>query len=108
MAKNIGTFTAAGVDLEDGHGLDQGHRQPGSALRIQLAAGFDGDVSAVAGHFLGSVGLQDWNSVVNAGMGGTVFQRALATTAKQMGTLKDRHAGSRADEERHDRGTVVP
>ena len=30
----------------------------------------------------------DWNSVVNAGMGGTVFQRALAQTAEAMGTLK--------------------
>jgi hypothetical protein len=30
----------------------------------------------------------DWNSVVNAGMGGTVFQRALAQTAEHMGKLK--------------------
>jgi hypothetical protein len=37
----------------------------------------------------GSVKLQDWNSVVNAGMGGTVFQRALAQTAEAMGTLKE-------------------
>ena len=36
----------------------------------------------------GSVKLMDWNSVVNAGMGGTVFQRALAQTAEHMGRLK--------------------
>jgi tape measure domain-containing protein len=35
----------------------------------------------------GRVGLQDWNSVVNAGMGGAVFQKALMRTAENMGTV---------------------
>src|SRR4029079_3163496 len=37
----------------------------------------------------GRVTLMDWNSVVNAGMGGTVFPRALAQTAVKMGTLNE-------------------
>jgi hypothetical protein len=34
------------------------------------------------------VGLQDWNSVVNAGMGGAVFQKSLMRTAENMGALE--------------------
>ncbi len=87
MAKNIGTFTAAGVDLETATGSIKGianlaalsgsNSQQASTAMYQLSQA----ISA------GRVGLQDWNSVVNAGMGGTVFQRALAQTAEKMGTL---------------------
>jgi tape measure domain-containing protein len=35
----------------------------------------------------GSVKLMDWNSVVNAGMGGELFQNALKATAKEMGVV---------------------
>ena len=85
MTRNIGTFTAAGIDLET------------SATAIKgianLAAG-SGSSSAQASTAMyqlsqalaaGKVGLQDWNSVVNAGMGGELFQNALKDTAKQMG-----------------------
>ena len=37
----------------------------------------------------GTVKLQDWNSVVNAGMGGQVFQDALKETAKVHGIAID-------------------
>ena len=37
----------------------------------------------------GRVGLQDWNSVVNAGMGGEVFQNALKNTARVSGVAID-------------------
>jgi tape measure domain-containing protein len=89
MTKNIGTFTAAGVDLNTAVGSIKGianlaalsgsNSQQASTAMYQLSQA----ISA------GRVGLQDWNSVVNAGMGGTVFQRALAQTAEKMGTLKD-------------------
>ena len=36
-----------------------------------------------------SVKLQDWNSVVNAGMGGKVFQNALFETGKALKTIKN-------------------
>lgn len=89
MARNIGTFTAAGVDLETATGAIKGianlaalsgsNSQQASTAMYQLSQA----ISA------GRVSLQDWNSVVNAGMGGTVFQRALAQTAVQMGTLSE-------------------
>lgn len=87
MTRNIGTFTAAGVDLKTATGSIKGianlaalsgsNSQQASTAMYQLSQA----ISA------GRVNLQDWNSVVNAGMGGTVFQRALAQTAQQMGTL---------------------
>jgi tape measure domain-containing protein len=88
MARNIGTFTAAGVGLKESvssikgisnlAALSGSNSQQASTAMYQLSQAISS----------GKVGLQDWNSVVNAGMGGTVFQRALATTASKMGTLE--------------------
>jgi tape measure domain-containing protein len=89
MTRNIGTFTAAGVDLETATKAIQGI--------ANLAAG-SGSSSAQASTAMyqlsqaiaaGRVSLQDWNSVVNAGMGGELFQNALKETAKQMGIVVD-------------------
>lgn len=87
MAKNIGTFTAAGVDLGTATksikgianlaALSGSNSQQASTAMYQLSQAIS----------TGRVSLQDWNSVVNAGMGGSVFQRALAQTAERMGTL---------------------
>lgn len=89
MARNVGTFTAAGVDLKTSTSAIKGianlaalsgsNSQQASTAMYQLS-------QAIAA---GSVKLMDWNSVVNAGMGGTVFQRALAETAVKMGTLDE-------------------
>ncbi len=89
MTKNIGTFTAAGVDLKTATSSIKGianlaalsgsNSQQASTAMYQLSQA----ISA------GRVSLEDWNSVVNAGMGGTVFQRALALNAEKMGTLSD-------------------
>jgi tape measure domain-containing protein len=88
MAKNIGTFTAAGVDLKTATASIKGianlaalsgsNSQQASTAMYQLS-------QAIAA---GKVGLQDWNSVVNAGMGGAVFQKALMQTGVAMGTVK--------------------
>jgi tape measure domain-containing protein len=89
MAKNIGTFTAAGVDLKTSTASIKG------IANLAALSGSNADQASTAMYQLsqaiaaGSVKLQDWNSVVNAGMGGTVFQRALATTAESMGKLKE-------------------
>lgn len=87
MARNIGTFTAAGVALKPATAAIKGianlaalsgsNSQQASTAMYQLS-------QAIAA---GRVSLMDWNSVVNAGMGGTVFQRALAQTAVTMGEL---------------------
>jgi tape measure domain-containing protein len=89
MAKNIGTFTAAGVDLKTSTEAIKG------IANLAALSGSNAEQASTAMYQLsqaisaGRVSLQDWNSVVNAGMGGTVFQRALAQTAEAMGTLKD-------------------
>ena len=89
MTRNIGTFTAAGVDLKTSTSAIKGianlaavsgsNAQQASTAMYQLS-------QAIAA---GKVGLQDWNSVVNAGMGGKVFQNALKETAKAMGKTVD-------------------
>ena len=90
MAKNIGTFTAAGVDLDTAVGSIKG------IANLAAVSGSSAEQAATAMYQLsqaissGRVSLQDWNSVVNAGMGGTVFQRALAQTAVAMGTLDEK------------------
>ena len=87
MAKNIGTFTAAGVDLKTSTEAIKG------IANLAALSGSNADQASTAMYQLsqaiaaGQVHLMDWNSVVNAGMGGTVFQRALAQTAVAMGTI---------------------
>ena len=89
MTRNIGTFTAAGVDLE---------KSVTSIKGIANLAAVSGSTSVQASTAMyqlsqalaaGRVSLMDWNSVVNAGMGGELFQNALKRTAKQMGTDVD-------------------
>ena len=89
MTRNIGTFTAAGVDLE---------KSVTSIKGIANLAAVSGSTSLQASTAMyqlsqalaaGRVSLMDWNSVVNAGMGGEVFQNALKRTAENMGTDVD-------------------
>jgi len=89
MARAIGLFTAAGVDLDTSTGSIKGISNLAalSGSNSQQAATVMQQLSQAISS--GKVGLQDWNSVVNAGMGGSAFQRALATTAQNMGKIKD-------------------
>lgn len=85
MTKNIGTFTAAGVGLNDSAIAIKG------IANLAAASGSNSEQASTAMYQLsqalstGSVKLQDWNSVVNAGMGGKLFQDALLKTADNMG-----------------------
>ena len=89
MTRNIGTFTAAGVDLDKSVTSIKGianlaavsgsNTQQASTAMYQLS-------QAIAA---GKVSLQDWNSVVNAGMGGQLFQDALKRTAEHFGVNMD-------------------
>ncbi|MET0787189.1 MAG: tape measure protein [Paenisporosarcina sp.] len=89
MARNIGTFTAAGVDLDTSVGAIKG------IANLAAMSGSSSEQASTAMYQLsqaiasGSVKLMDWNSVVNAGMGGEAFQTALFETGKAMGTLND-------------------
>ena len=87
MAKNIGTFTAAGVDLKTSTDSIKGiaNLAAGSgSSALQASTAMYQLSQAIAS---GSVKLMDWNSVVNAGMGGELFQNALKDTAKGMGIV---------------------
>lgn len=87
MAKNIGTFTAAGVALGPAVSAIKG------IANLAALSGSNAEQAAGAMYQLsqaisaGTVKLIDWNSVNAAGIGGTVFQRALAQTAVTMGKL---------------------
>ena len=86
MTKNIGTFTAAGIDLETSTNAIKG------IANLAAVSGSTSQQASTAMYQLsqalaaGRVSLQDWNSVVNAGMGGKVFQDALIRTSELMGT----------------------
>lgn len=89
MTKNIGTFTAAGVDLDKSVTSIKG------IANLAAVSGSNAQQASTAMYQLsqalaaGRVSLMDWNSVVNAGMGGELFQNALKRTAEQMGTDVD-------------------
>ena len=84
MTRNIGTFTAAGVDLDTSVSAIKG------IANLAAVSGSTSQQASTAMYQLsqalatGTVKLQDWNSVVNAGMGGEVFQNALIRTAATM------------------------
>ena len=89
MTRNIGTFTAAGVDLETSVSAIKG------IANLAAVSGSTSQQASTAMYQLsqalasGTVKLQDWNSVVNAGMGGELFQNALKRTARNMGIAVD-------------------
>lgn len=86
MTRNIGTFTAAGVDLDKSVSSIQG------IANLAAVSGSTSQQASTAMYQLsqalaaGKVSLMDWNSVVNAGMGGQVFQDALKRTSEVLGT----------------------
>lgn len=85
MTRNIGTFTAAGVDLDKSvtsiKGIANLAAVSGSTSQQASTAMYQLSQALAAG----KVKLMDWNSVVNAGMGGQVFQDALKRTATHLG-----------------------
>lgn len=89
MTKNIGTFTAAGVDLETAATSIKGIANLGAMVGStpqQVATAMYQLSQAISS---GTVRLMDWNSVVNAGMGGEVFRTELLKTAKAHGKAVD-------------------
>lgn len=89
MTRNIGTFTAAGVGLETSvqaiKGIANLAAVSGSTSQQASTAMYQLSQALAAG----TVKLMDWNSVVNAGMGGQVFQDALKETARVHGIAID-------------------
>lgn len=89
MTRNIGTFTAAGVGLKESASAIKG------IANLAAASGSSSQQASTAMYQLsqalaaGTVKLMDWNSVVNAGMGGEKFQEALKATAREHGVAVD-------------------
>ena len=86
MTRNIGTFTAAGVGLQTSVDSIQGIANLAAvsgSSSLQASTAMYQLSQAIAA---GTVKLMDWNSVVNAGMGGQVFQDALIRTSEHLKT----------------------
>lgn len=98
MARNIGTFTAAGVDLDTSVNAIKG------IANLAALSGSNSQQASTAMYQLsqalaaGKVNLMDWNSVVNAGMGGELFKKALFETGKAMKTITDVPVGASFEE----------
>lgn len=94
MTRNIGTFTAAGVDLETSVGAIKG------IANLAAMSGSTSQQASTAMYQLsqalatGKVQLMDWNSVVNAGMGGQIFRDSLMETARVHGIAIDEMVAS--------------
>ena len=90
MTRNIGMFTSAGVGLKDSVAAIKG------LSNVAAMSGSTSEQAATAMYQLsqalstGVVKLQDWNSIVNAGMGGEQFQEALKRTARTYGVEVDK------------------
>lgn len=90
MTRNIGMFTSAGVGLKDSVAAIKG------LSNVAAMSGSSSEQAATAMYQLsqalstGVVKLQDWNSIVNAGMGGEQFQEALKRTARTYGVEVDK------------------
>ena len=89
MTRNIGTFTAAGVELDTAvtaiKGIANLAAVSGSTSQQASSAMYQLSQALAAG----TIKLMDWNSVVTAGMGGEIFQDALKETARVHGVAID-------------------
>lgn len=89
MTDSIGRFTAAGVDLDTSVASIKG------IANVAAISGSNAHQASTAMYQLsqaiasGTIRLQDWMSVENAGMGGQVFQDALIETARVHGVAID-------------------
>lgn len=89
MTENIGRFTAAGVDLDTSVSSIKG------IANLAAASGSNANQAASAMYQLsqaiasGTIRLQDWISVENAGMGGELFQTELMQVAREHGVAID-------------------
>jgi tape measure domain-containing protein len=89
MARNVGTFTTAGIDLDTSVGAIKG------ISNLAALSGSSAEQAATGMYQLsqalsaGVVRLKDWISVENAGFGGRIFQEQLFETGKALGKFGD-------------------
>lgn len=89
MTQAIGTFTVAGIKLEDATAAVKGFSNMAalSGASAGEAAGAMGQLAQAMN--TGTVRLQDWISIENRGIAGVEFQEALKTTARAHGVAVD-------------------
>lgn len=87
MTRNVGTFTASGVELQPSIDAIKGiaNLAAGSGSTAQQASNAMYQLSQALAE--GRMSLQSWNSVTNAGMGGELFQHALIDKAVELGEM---------------------
>ena len=90
MTENIGRFTAAGVGLKDSVASIKGLANLAAFFGVEPAKASSAMYQMSQAIAAGKIQLMDWNSLVNAGMGGEKFQEALIRTSEVMGTGADK------------------
>lgn len=98
MAKNVGTFTSAGVDLDTSVAAIKGFSNAAAigGANAEKTAGAMYQLSQAMSS--GTVRLLDWGSIESAGIGNETMKRNLFETAKVMGTLADVPLGQSYEE----------
>lgn len=92
MVQNIGTFTAAGVGLEDSVTSIKGFMNLAAGVGASNAEAQRAAFQLSQGIAAGVVRLQDWMSIETAQMGGELFQNELLKTAKAFGVYEKAQA----------------
>ena len=82
MTRNIGTFTAAGIGLDDAAAAIKGISNVAAASGVDATKAAGAMYQLSQGMAAGVIRLQDWMSIEQAGMGGQLFQDALIETAR--------------------------
>lgn len=89
MTRNIGTFTAAGIGLDDAAAAIKGISNVAAASGVNATKAAGAMYQLSQGMAAGVIRLQDWMSIEQAGMGGQLFQDALIETARIHGVSID-------------------
>lgn len=89
MTRNIGTFTAAGIGLDDASAAIKGISNVAAASGVNATKAANAMYQLSQGMAAGTIRLQDWMSIEQAGMGGQLFQDALIETARVHGVKID-------------------
>lgn len=89
MTRNIGTFTAAGIGLDDAAAAIKGISNVAAASGVNATKAANAMYQLSQGMAAGTIRLQDWMSIEQAGMGGQLFQDALIETARVHGVKID-------------------
>lgn len=89
MTNSIGTFTVAGIGLEDATNAVKGFSNMAALSGANATQAAGATYQLAQAMSAGKVQLQDWISIERAGIGGKQFQDALIETARIMNTGVD-------------------